>query len=143
MHPKKICDAVASMGARLVLDGNDLYIENPEKIYPELEDFIKSYKPWIIRYLKGEYTKQEHAINQTVEKIIDFYRNIDQRSNSQINIWLNTDYESLEKVMNLFVLLSENGWSANEPIANYESVETDRLVKEIFDAAMKFFKKGA
>ncbi|WP_040596724.1 hypothetical protein [Parvimonas micra] len=143
MHPKKICDAVASMGARLFLDGNNLYIENPEKIYPELEDFIKSYKPWIVKYLKGEYTKHEHAINETVEKIINFYRGIEQPGNSKINDWLNKDYESTKDCMTLFVLLSENGWTSNEPIASYESVDTDELTQKLYSKAINFFKKGA
>ena len=66
------------MGSSLVLDGNDLYIEQPENIYPELEEFVQSYKGRIIQYLKGEYTQQEHNVKQTIDKIIDSFMHADQ-----------------------------------------------------------------
>lgn len=142
MHPKQIIADIQSMGSRLVLDGDDLYVENPENIYPEIEEVIKSYKLRIVQYLKGEYSNREHGITQTIDKIIDFYRGIDQTGNSKINAWLNQDYESVDNIMTLFILFSNNGWTVKEPIDEYRDIATDDLSQEIFDKAMAFFKGG-
>lgn len=142
MHPKQICTDVQSMGAKLVLDGDELFIENPEKIYPEIEDFIKSHKVRIIKFLKGDYTDKEHAVRQTIDKIIDFYHDgcpVD----SKINKWLQADEYSLLMVMNLTVELAENGWKYKKPITNYEDDQSDQISKKIYERAIFFFKKGA
>ncbi|MEX3713625.1 hypothetical protein ABFV99_14625 [Cytobacillus horneckiae] len=140
MHPKQICKDVESMGAKLVLDGNDLFIENPEKVYPEIEEFIKGYKTRILKYLNGSYSDKEHNVRQTIDKIIVFMRGIEQDNNSKIKNWINHDDESLTKILELLVLLSKNGWVTNEPISNYEDEKTDKLSKQIYDSAMNYFK---
>jgi hypothetical protein len=126
------------MGSRLVLDGDDLFIENPENIYLELEEFVKSYKQRIIQYLQGGYSN--HSVKQTIDKIADFYRGAEQAMNPKINDWLNHDDKASRDVMNLFVLFSNNGWSAREPVANYEDMATDDLSQEIDERAMSYFK---
>jgi hypothetical protein len=140
LHPNQICEDISKMGSRLVLEGEDLYIENPENIYPEIEEAIKSYKKRIIQHLTGKYTSKDHNVKQTIDKIVDFYLGIDQEINPRINDWLNNDEQSLYKVMKLFVLLSYNGWTIKEPIANYEDEDTERLSLEIFEEAMSYFK---
>lgn len=141
MHPKQICSDLEILGSRLVLDGNDLYIEKPEKVYPELEVFVQSYKKRIIRYLKGEYSDHEHNVKQTIDKIINYFMGIDQEINRKIDDWFNHDYESVMKVMKLLVLFWENGWrELKESVSNFESEETDRLSIEIYDRAMSYFK---
>ncbi|MEK4422073.1 hypothetical protein [Bacillus sp. FSL M7-0417] len=141
MHPKQICSDLEVLGSRLVLDGNDLYIEKPEKVYPELEAFVQSYKNRIIRYLKGEYSDHEHNVKQTIDKIINYFMGIDQEINKKIDDWFNHDYESVMKVMKLLVLFWENGWrELKESVSNFESEETDRLSIEIYDRAMSYFK---
>jgi len=100
---------MAFLGSPLILDGNDLYIENPEKVYPELEAFVQSYKKRIILYLKGEYSDHEHNVKQTIDKIINYFMGIDQDINRKIDDWFNHDYESVMKVMKLLVLFWENG----------------------------------
>jgi len=85
LHPKQICADFASMGSPLVLDGDDLYIEHPENIYPELEELGKNYKSRIVAYLKGEYLDNDHNVKQTVDKIINFYLGIEQDMNRKIN----------------------------------------------------------
>ena len=142
MHPKQICNDVESMGSCLVLDGDDLYIEHPENIYPEMEDVIKSYKVSIINYLKGDYSKKEYAVMQTIEKIIGFYRGREQEINSKINAWLNQDDKSIRKIMTLFIVLSRNGWTGDDPIDQYRDDTTDELSLEIFNKAMAYFKGG-
>ena len=141
LHPKQLCEDIQSLGAKLVLDGNELFIENPEKVYSELEDFIKSNKVRIIKFLKGGYSDKEHSVRQTIDKIIDFYNDycpVD----SKINNWLQFDDKSLGLIMQLLTVLYENGWNYRELIANYENANTDKLSKEIYDRAMFFFKKG-
>ncbi|WP_332276454.1 hypothetical protein [Bacillus subtilis] len=141
MHPKQICSDLEVLGSRLVLDGYDLYIEKPEKVYPELEAFVQSYKKRIIRYLKGEYSDHEHNVKQTIDKIINYFMGIDQEINRKIDDWFNHDYESVMKVMKLLVLFWENGWrELKKSVSNYESEETDRLSVEIYDRAMSYFK---
>ncbi|MCY8488778.1 hypothetical protein [Bacillus atrophaeus] len=141
MHPKQICSDLEVLGSRLILDGNDLYIENPEKVYPELEVFVQTYKKRIIRYLKGEYTQQEHHVKQTIDKIINYFMGIDQDINRKIDDWFNHDYDSVMKVMKLLILFWENGWrELKESVSNFESEETDRLSIEIYDRAMSYFK---
>ncbi|PLT34110.1 hypothetical protein [Bacillus sp. V5-8f] len=87
--------------------------------------------------------KNKQAINQTVDKIIKFYLGQEQNMNEKINAWLNQDEAALNMIMTLFVEFSYNGWSATDPVANYENDETEKLSKEIYDRAMAFFKKGA
>ncbi|MCW5193129.1 hypothetical protein [Bacillus amyloliquefaciens] len=141
MHPKQICSDLEILGSCLVLDGNDLYIENHEKVYPELEAFVQSYKKRIIRYLKGEYSDDEHNVKQTIDKIINYYMGIDQDINRKIDDWFNHDFESVMKVMKLLVLFWENGWrELKESVSNFESEETDQLSIEIYDRAMSYFK---
>ena len=141
MHPKQICDEFKTLGALIVLDKESLYIENPENIYPELEELAKSYKSRIIKYLKGSYTEELYNIHQTVDKIINFYDGIEQPMNPTINKWLNHDEESLQKVMDLMIKFWENGWlGIRNPICNYENAETDKLSKEIYDRAMVYFR---
>jgi hypothetical protein len=139
MHPKKICSDVESLGAKLTIDGDELYIENHMNINSELEQFVKSYKSRIIKYLKGEYADGEHAIKQTIDKIIIFYEE-GCRVDSTINKWLQNDEKSLSLVMKLVVEFSYNGWSLWDPVCNYESEKTDKISKDIFDRAMSYFK---
>ena len=139
MHPKKICEDIQSMGSKLVLEGEDLYIENPENIYPEIEELIKSYKKRIIQYLKGDYSSKVHSVKQTIDKIVDFYK-AECPKDSKINSWLQKDESALELLMLLWKELYENGWNYNEPIANYEDENTEKLTDQIFEKAMSYFK---
>ena len=144
MHPKQICADFASMGAPIVLDGDDLYIENPENIYPELEELAKSYKARIIAYLKNDYSDDEHKVFQTIDKIMSFYVGRQQDMNEKINDWLNYDDEALKMIMKLMVMLHANGWhNVREPIGNYETDETFEVSLKIYERAMNYFKKGA
>ncbi|MGG0645470.1 hypothetical protein ABE083_00805 [Bacillus mycoides] len=142
MHPKQICDDVQSMGAKLVLDGNDLYIENHEKIAPEIEAVIKEYKLRIVKYLQGNYSDQDHAVKQTIDKIINFFIGIEQDMNLKINDWFNHDEAASRLVMELTLNFSLNGWLyVKESVANYENKLTDELSQEIFNRAMSHFRK--
>lgn len=141
MHPQQIIKDFKTMGATFVLDGDELYIENPDNLYPELEELAKSYKARIVAFLKGNYSDQDHAVKQTIDKIINFYRGIDQAMNEKINKWLNNDAAGTAAVMQLMIDLSNNGWDkVPEPICNYENDVTDKLSKEIFDRAMSYFR---
>ncbi|MGM0747110.1 MAG: hypothetical protein ACQEUS_04430 [Bacillota bacterium] len=141
MHPKQICADLTLLGSSLILDGDELYIEQPKNVYPELEAFVQSYKKRIIKYLQGEYSEHEHNVKQTIDKIINYFMGIDQEINRKIDDWFNHDYESVMKVMKLLVLFWENGWrELKESVSNFESEETDRLSIEIYDRAMSYFK---
>lgn len=141
MHPKQICADIEMMGARLVLDGNDLYIENPENVYQELVEFVQSYKKRIIRYLKGEYSDHEHNVKQTIDKIINYYMGLAQDLNTKIDDWFNHDCEAAVKVSRLLVLFWENGWrDFDTSVSNFESEETNKLSLEIYERAMSYFK---
>ncbi|WP_368004416.1 hypothetical protein MHI58_08980 [Bacillus sp. FSL K6-2869] len=141
MHPKQICADIEMMGARLVLDGNDLYIENPENVYQELVEFVQSYKRRIIRYLKGEYSDQEHNVKQTIDKIINYFMGIDQEMNPKIDDWFNHEWDAATKAARLLVLFWENGWrDLDTSVSNFESEETDKLSLEIYERAMSYFK---
>ncbi|KAB7675312.1 hypothetical protein [Bacillus sp. B1-WWTP-T-0.5-Post-4] len=143
MHPKQICIDVQSMGAKLILDGNDLFIENPEKIGPEVESVIKEYKLRIVKYLQGNYSDQEHAVKQTVDKIINFFIGIEQDMNPKINDWFNNDEDAARMVMELTLNFSLNGWLyVKESVANYENELTDKLSFNLYNRAMTYFKKG-
>lgn len=142
MHPKQICADVQSMGAKLVLDGNDLYIEDHEKISPEIESVIKEYKLRIIKYLQGNYSDQDHAVKQTIDKIINFFIGVEQDMNSKINDWFNHDEAAARLVMELTLNFSLNGWlHVKESVTNYENKLTDELSQEIFNRAMLHFRK--
>jgi hypothetical protein len=143
MHPQKICEDFASMGAALVLEGNELFIDNPENVYPALQDFAKSYKSRIIKYLKGEYSKEDHNIIQTIDKIIHYYNGVDQEINSKIESWLREDLESIQMINDLLVIYWNNGWNDfTDPVANFENDETAKLSKQIFKKAMLFMRKN-
>lgn len=143
LHPKQICIDVQSMGAKLILDGNDLFIENPEKIGPEVESVIKEYKLRIVKYLQGNYSDQEHAVKQTVDKIINFFIGIEQDMNPKINDWFNNDEDAARMVMELTLNFSLNGWLyVKESVANYENELTDKLSFNLYNRAMTYFKKG-
>jgi hypothetical protein len=141
LHPKQLCIDIQSMGSKLVLEGEDLYIENPENIYPEIEELIKSYKNRIIQYLKGDYSSKVHSVKQTIDKIVEFYRD-ECPKDSKINSWLQEDESSLELLMLLWRELYDNGWNYIEPIANYEDENTEKLTDQIFEKAMSYFKGG-
>ena len=69
---------------------------------------------------------------------------IEQAMDKKIDDWLRDDDEALQLIMNLLLLLWNNGLTEfQEPIANYEDEDTDKLSIEIFERAMSFFKKGA
>ncbi|WP_144494879.1 hypothetical protein [Bacillus sp. WP8] len=141
MHPKQICADIETLGARLVLDGNDLYIENPENVYQELVEFVQSYKKRIIRHLKGEYSDQEHNVKQTIDKIINYFMGLDQEMNPKIDEWFNHEWDVATKAARLLVLFWENGWrDFDSSVSNFESEETDKLSLEIYERAMSYFK---
>ncbi|WP_445505796.1 hypothetical protein [Niallia sp. 03091] len=142
MHPKQIIADFKSMGAALVLDGDNLYIEHPENIYPEIEELAKLYKARIIAYLKNDYSDHEHNIFQTVDKIINFYVGIDQDMNKKINDWLNHDEVACTMIMQLCVKLSKNGWKdPKEPTCNYEDYNTFQFSTKIYERAMSYFRR--
>jgi hypothetical protein len=144
LHPNQICADVQSMGSKLVLDGDDLYIENPMNVCPEVEQLIKSYKSRIVTYLKGGYSDKDHSVKQTIDKVLLFMSGVQQDMNKKIEDWLNNDVEAMAGVIQLIIDLSHNGWSdCKEPTANYETVETDKLSKEIYERAMSYFKRGS
>lgn len=144
MHPKQIIDDFKSMGATFVLDNDELYIDNPENIYPELEELAKSYKARIVAFMKGNYSDQDHAVKQTIDKIVNCFLRTDEVVNQKIENWIGDDPGSVELILTLFVELRENGWmNLKESISNFENEKTDKLSKEIFDRAMAYFKKGA
>lgn len=86
---------------------------------------------------------QKKAISQTVQKIIDFYMCVDLESETSAKIgqWLNNDEKSALMTMKLFTLYADVGWWPYEPIDFFESVEIDKLSKEIYERAMSYFKK--
>lgn len=142
LHPKQICIDVQSMGAKLILDGNDLFIENPERIGPEVESVIKEYKLRIVKYLQGNYSDQEHAVKQTVDKIINFFIGIEQDMNPKINDWFNNDEDAARLVMELTLNFSLNGWLyIKESVANYENKLTDELSLNLYNRAMAYFRR--
>lgn len=144
MHPKQIIDDFKSMGATFVLDNDELYIDNPENIYLELEELAKSYKARIVAFMKGNYSDQDHAVKQTIDKIVNCFLRTDEEVNQKIENWIGDDPGSVELILTLFVELRENGWmNLKESISNFENEKTDKLSKEIFDRAMAYFKKGA
>ncbi|MFD9629063.1 hypothetical protein [Peribacillus muralis] len=144
MHPKQIIDDFKSMGATFVLESDELYIDNPENIYPELEELAKSYKARIVAFMKGNYSDQDHAVKQTIDKIVNCFLRTDEVVNQKIENWIGDDPVSVELILTLFVELGENGWmNLKESISNFENEKTDKLSKEIFDRAMAYFKKGA
>ncbi|MES1038982.1 hypothetical protein [Peribacillus simplex] len=142
MHPKQIIDDFKSMGATFVLDNDELYIDNPENIYPELEELAKSYKARIVAFLKGNYSDQDHAVKQTIDKIVNCFLRTDEEVNQKIENWIGDDPGSVELILTLFVVLRENGWmNLKESISNFENEKTDKLSKEIFDRAMAYFRR--
>ena len=70
MHPKQICIDLKSMGSSLTVEGNDLYIENPENICPEIEDLVKSYKPYIINFLRVVIQKKIIQLNRLYKRLL-------------------------------------------------------------------------
>ncbi|MBP1083485.1 hypothetical protein ACFFJQ_06855 [Bacillus capparidis] len=141
MHPKQICIDLASLGSPLVLDGNDLYIEKPENVYPELEEFVQTYKKRIIQYLQGSYSEHDHSVKQTIDKVINYIMGKQQDMNRKIDVWLNHDEESLIKLMKLLSIFWENGWrNLDHSVSNFEDEETDKLSLEIYERAMSYFK---
>ncbi|WHY75724.1 hypothetical protein QNH20_16530 [Neobacillus sp. WH10] len=143
MHPKKIVDDFQLMGASLVLDGDDLYIDNPDNIYPELEELAKHYKSRIVTYLKGGYSDKDHNVKQTIDKVLLFMSGVQQDMNPKIEDWLNNDPKALAGVMQLIIDLSHNGWDdCKKPNANYETPETEKISEEIYERAMSYFKRG-
>ncbi|PGW44783.1 hypothetical protein [Bacillus thuringiensis] len=143
MHPKQICIDVQSMGVKLILDENDLFIENPKKIGPEVESVIKEYKLRIVKYLQGNYPEQEHAVKQTVDKIINFFIGIEQDMNPKINDWFKDDEDAARLVMELTLNFSLNGWiDVKKSVANFENELTDKLSLNLYNRAMTYFKKG-
>lgn len=142
MHPKQIINDFKTMGATFVLDNDELYIDNPENIYPELEELAKSYKARIVAFLKGNYSDQDHAVKQTIDKIINCFLRTDEEVNQKIENWIGDDPGSVELILTLFVELRENGWmNLKESISNFENDRTDKLSKEIFDRAMTYFRR--
>ncbi|MGE7766639.1 hypothetical protein [Peribacillus sp. NPDC096540] len=142
MHPKQIISDFKTMGATFVLDNDELYIDNPENIYPELEELAKSYKARIVAFMKGNYSDQDHAVKQTIDKIINCFLRTDEEVNQKIENWIGDDPGSVELILTLFVELRENGWmNLKESISNFENDRTDKLSKEIFDRAMTYFRR--
>lgn len=86
------------------------------------------------------YSKMDHAIKQTIEKTINFYLCVEQDINQKIEKWLNEDDGTALMLMDLIVLFSENGWAPPDSLANYETVETNKLSKEIYERSMAYFK---
>lgn len=141
MHPKTICNDFMQLGSKIVQDGEDLFIENHEKLDQAHIEHVKLYKPRIIRYLKGEYSDKEHALRSTMDKAVAFMINqIKSDIDQKLNDWLRQDEESLKLVMRKLELLYENGWRYELPAANFETAETDKLAQQIFDRAMAHFK---
>jgi len=115
-------------------------VEN--RFAPEIESVIKEYKLRIIKYLQGNYSDQDHAVKQTIDKIINFFIGVEQDMNPKINDWFNHDEAAARLVMELTLNFSLNGWLyVKESVANYENKLTDELSQEIFNRAMLHFRK--
>ena len=144
MHPKKICADMARLGFSLVLDSGELYIESSREAPSHYTEYARSYKARLIKYLQGGYTDREHAVRQSNDKIIDFMlqQSRDKTTDMKLEQWLKNDARAYHLVTIWMQKLADNGWnSADEPIANYETPETDQMALELFERAVLFFKK--
>lgn len=140
MHPEQICKDFKQLGSQIVLDNGEVFIENPEKAGPELMEVAKEYKSRIKKYLQGSYSKKEHSLRSTIDKIVAYMLHVEQEMNNKITAWLRHDHEALQMIMKLLQLYFDNGWRYEQTVANFETTETDKLSQEIFDRAMAFFK---
>lgn len=140
MHPENIVQNFKTMGATFVLENNELYLLNHENVPPELQDFAKQYKSRIITYLQGGYSAKCHSVKSTIDKIVAFMIGEDHDASSKISNWLLQDYEAVQQIITLMQKFYDAGWSSWEPIASYETSETDKLSLEIFNRAMAYFK---
>ena len=141
MHPKKIVDDFETIGAKIVLEKGQLFMENHETVIPEMREFAKCYKSRIVTYLEGNYSKEVHSVKSTIDKIVSYMIGEEHEANSKISDWLINDYEAVQQIITLMQIFYDAGWNTTNPIANYENSETDILSKKIFDRAMKHFGK--
>lgn len=142
MHPQKIVEDFKKNGALFVVENGELFLENQKNVLPEAIEYVKHYKTRIITYLNGDYSNEIHSVKSTIDKIVSYMIGDDNAANDKISDWLTNDYEVVQQIITLMQFFYDAGWNTTDPIANYETKETDVLSKKIFDRAMLHFGKA-
>lgn len=143
MHPKKIIEDVLSYGSEIVMENGEIFLKNPDNIPWEIQEYISSQKKRLIAYLKGEYQDKQAAIDQTIEKLFIYWRDIPQPGTEIIQHWLDREPETFDLLSELSIELAKKGWNdPNESFVPYETERSVVLAAQIYAKAIDFMNRG-
>ncbi|HSH24012.1 MAG TPA: hypothetical protein VLA13_00530, partial [Massilibacterium sp.] len=81
------------------------------------------------------------AVEETINKIIYFYLDVNAPANKKINEWFQNEPESVDLFIELCKRLFENGWNIEDSFLKYQDDETRKISQKLYDKAMRFFRK--
>lgn len=129
-------------------NGNHLSIVGGELSYskngvPEhCIQLAKEYKTRIIALLNDKNLNQQWKRDNLFLQVMFFYRNVSDPSDDKIERWMNEDQAAAKLFMQLTTEYESCGWQdISEAPFNYENDVTKKLMEELYQNALAFFKK--
>ncbi|MEK3975529.1 hypothetical protein [Psychrobacillus sp. FSL K6-1267] len=142
MHPAKIIDEISTYKSEIKLTKDGLILTNHENVPVEFVEIIQEYKPRLLDFLEGTYTKKHYATDQTIYKAILHW--CGKEHNHHIDLWMNDVPEVCDLLYDLTAELAQNGWKdINEMYFCYETDRAKELSIQIYDSAIAFRNRGA
>lgn len=100
------------------------------------------YEKRLVRILNGENLSEQWKRDRLFINVMYFYRNVSDPSNDKIEEWLNEDEEAAKLFTKLTAEYESCGWDdiSTAPF-NFENEVSKQLLEELYQNAVKFFKK--
>lgn len=139
---RNIVETFKNSGAALQSVEGDLFYKKTDAIPEHCTQLAKEYKTRIIALLNGENLDQQWKRDNLFLQVMYFYRNVADPSNDKIERWLNEDAGAAKLFMELTTEYENCGWlEISVAPFNYENDLTKRLMEELYQNALAFFKK--
>lgn len=144
LHPKSIVRDVKKLGSNLLLVEGELILEKPDNIPDYFKELIITSKRRVIAHLEGTLPANQISIDQTIEKLFRYWRDIPQPGTEVIQAWVDREPETFDLLSALSIELAENGWSdVNESFIPYETEKSKELAERLYTKAIDWKKRGA
>lgn len=142
MHPAKIIEEIATYSAEIKMTNEGLILTNHEDVPNEFVELIQEYKPRLIDYLNGDYSKSQYAIDITINKALLHW--CEKETNESIHLWMTNVPDVCDLLYDLTAELAKNGWNdINNAYYPYETERSRQLADELYKSALAYSKKGA
>ncbi|BDH62336.1 hypothetical protein MTP04_24660 [Lysinibacillus sp. PLM2] len=141
MQVLKVLSDIWKSGAEMnLLDSGEIELKHHERVPAEVMKVAQEIFPQIEEWFKS--WKDASKVDITMRKIIHHF--CGWQMNDTLNKWLCEDLEYLWKFDEWMKMLDRNGWKdIYVDYRQFQTEESNKLAKEIYERAIAYVKRGA